>query len=104
MFMMKSNAENITSSKVCRMKFSWKFSSCTSWEWDSIRSMVAWGWASAIEIEPDNPSLYSGKSKTLEKLGRIEEARYCHNLGKKSLNKASNLGHNSGEWGESRGT
>ena len=52
MFLMKSNTENITSLKVCTMKFSWKFSSCTSWEWDSIRSVVTWGWASAIENVP----------------------------------------------------
>ena len=55
----------------------------------------------AIEIESDDPSLYSGKSKSLEKLGRIEEAIYCQNLAKKSINKAPNLGHNSSEWGKS---
>jgi len=31
----------------------------------------------AIEIEPDSPSHYAGKSKVLDKLGRFEEARDC---------------------------
>jgi len=53
----------------------------------------------AIEIEPDNPSHYSGKSKALDKLGRFEEARACYKQSKELKDKESDLGHNKNEWG-----
>jgi len=53
----------------------------------------------AIEIEPENPSHYAGKSKALDKLGRFEEARGCYKQAKKLKGEESNLGHNKNEWG-----
>jgi len=53
----------------------------------------------AIQIEPDSPSHYAGKSKALEKLGRFEEARVCYEQAKKLKDKKSDLGHNNNEWG-----
>jgi len=53
----------------------------------------------AIEIEPDSPSHYAGKSKALDKLGRFEEARTCYKQAKKLQYKEPNLGHNKNEWG-----
>ena len=53
----------------------------------------------AIEIEPDNPSHYAGKSRALDNLGRFEEARDCYKLAKKLKYNKSDLGHNNCEWG-----
>jgi len=53
----------------------------------------------AIEVEPESPSNYEGKSRALEKLGRVEEARYYYKQAKKLKDKKSDLGHNSNEWG-----
>ena len=53
----------------------------------------------AIQIEPDSPSHYAGKSKALDKLGRFEEARACYEQAKKLNDKKSDLGHNNNEWG-----
>ncbi len=53
----------------------------------------------AIQIEPDNPSHYAGKSKALDKLGRFKESRDCYKLAKKLKDKESDLGHNNNEWG-----
>jgi len=53
----------------------------------------------AIEIEPDNPSHYAGKSRALDNLGRFEEARDCYKLAKKLKDNKSDLGHNNREWG-----
>ena len=53
----------------------------------------------AIEIEPDSPSHYAGKSKALDKLGRFEEARTCYKQAKKLKDKEPDLGHNKNEWG-----
>ena len=53
----------------------------------------------AIEIEPDNPSHYAGKSKALDNLGRFEEAKDCYKQATKLKDKESDLGHNKNEWG-----
>ena len=53
----------------------------------------------AIELEPESPSTYAGKSKALEKLGRFEEARYFYKLAKGMTGESSDLGHNKNEWG-----
>ncbi len=52
-----------------------------------------------IEVEPDNPSPYAGKSKALEKLGRLVEARECYKQAKGMASETSDLGHDKNEWG-----
>jgi len=53
----------------------------------------------AIELEPESPSTYAGKSRALEKLGRFEEAKDCYKQAKKLKDEESNLGHDKNEWG-----
>lgn len=52
-----------------------------------------------IELEPSNPSHYTGKSKALEKLGREKEARKCYKQARRIENTVSDMGHNENEWG-----
>ena len=53
----------------------------------------------AIEVEPESPSTYAGKSRALEKLGRFVQARYYYKLAKGLAGEASDLGHNKNEFG-----
>ncbi len=65
---------------------------------ERFEDSIAW-YDRAIEIEPDSPSYYAGKSKALDKLGRFEEARDCYKQAKKLKDKESNLGHDKNECG-----
>ena len=53
----------------------------------------------AIEVEPESPSTYAGKSRALEKLGRFVQARYYYKLAKGMAGETSDLGHNKNEFG-----